>query len=310
MIGDAVEDPLRSFRIRSPPGDPLTDRWALFNVPIVIPMSRQDPRLIISLTTIPPRFKVVAETIASLVNQTASVESINLYLPKHYRRFGDCPTFGPVDLPRFQVRYVEVDDGPATKILPAVRDYRAQDVLLLFCDDDKIYDPDWAQRFVTAAQHRPSCCIVEEGGDVCHYSSYAYRGDLQPRAQRRPKDLSYRLRRALSFGRWKPRKTMTSGYVDALEGWGGALVRPHFFSDAVFDIPDILWMVDDLWLSGHLAINRIPIWLNADAAVRTRGNSDEVKGASLRKLVFEGHNRTLANQRCVDHFRQTYGIWR
>jgi len=90
-----------------------------------------------------------------------------------------------------------------------------------------------------------------------------------------------------------------------LVGWGGVLVQPHFLSDSVFDIPDILWTVDDIWLSGHLAMNDIPIWLNADSSVRTRGNSDEVKSASLRKLLHWGS----ANQLCVDHFRTNHAIW-
>jgi len=114
----------------------------------------------------------------------------------------------------------------------------------------------------------------------------------------------------LSLGRWKPRKAASSGYVDILEGWGGVLVRPHFFTDAAFDIPDILWTVDDIWLSGQLALNNVPIWLNADGDIRTKGNSDEVRDASLRKLVYKGHDRSAANNLCIDYFRENYQIWR
>jgi hypothetical protein len=272
-------------------------------------MKTDGQRVVISLTTIPPRFKVIAETLDSLTRQSACIESINLYLPRRYRRFSYELDIVPTMPSGVRTCFSEIDYGPATKILPAVQEYREQDVMLLFCDDDKIYDPNWAQRFIVAATERPDCCIVEEGGDVSHYSSYNYQGALQPRAQRRPKDFFYRLKRLISMGRWKPRKTSKSGFVDMLEGWGGVLVRPHFFPDSVFDIPDILWTVDDIWLSGHLALNNIPIWLNAESSVRTKGNSDEVKSASLRKLVHEGHDRVAANQLCVDHFRTNYGIW-
>ena len=74
-------------------------------------------------------------------------------------------------------------------------------------------------------------------------------------------------------------------------------------------LPEILWMVDDIWLSGQLALNEVPIWLNAEDPRRTKGSSNEVKEASLRKLVHEGHGRTEANQACVDYFRNTYRIW-
>ena len=266
-------------------------------------------RLIISLTTIPPRFKVIHETLESLISQSAAVEAVHLYLPHRYRRFEYLKT----DVPNFpagiSVRYIDTDFGPGTKVLPAIREYRGQDVKILFCDDDKVYDADWAQRFLAASKAHPECCIVEEGGHVCDYSSHTFTGTLQPRSKRRVKDHKYRMKRLLTMGAWKPRKALSSGYVDILEGWGGVLVRPEFFSDAAFDIPDILWTVDDIWLSGQLAINNIPIWLNADGEIRTKGNSDEIRDASLRKFVYKGHGRSAANQLCIDYFRDKYRIW-
>jgi hypothetical protein len=265
--------------------------------------------LVISLTAIPPRFPYLGETLASLLDQRAEVESVNLYLPRRYRRF----EWDSTQLPRVpegvNIRLVDEDLGPATKVLPAAREYRDRRVSILFCDDDKVYDPDWAQRFVDCSRQHPDCCIVEEGGDVAHYSRYQVHGTREPRARRRKKDLSYRLRRLASLGLWKPRKSSASGYVDVLEGWGGVLVKPGFFNDAAYRIPEILWLVDDIWLSGQLALNGVPIWLNADAAARAKGNSNEVSEASLRKLVYQGHGRVEANQACIDYFRQEHGIW-
>ena len=43
-----------------------------------------------------------------------------------------------------------------------------------------------------------------------------------------------------------------AGFADILQGLGGVVVRPDFFDDEAFDIPDILWAVDDVWLSGML----------------------------------------------------------
>lgn len=266
-------------------------------------------QLLISLTAIPPRFPYLSQTLQSLLEQTADVASINLYLPKRYRRFEWDSSVLPAVPEGVQIRLVDEDLGPATKVLPAVRDHQGQDVFILFCDDDKVYDRDWAQRFVDSSSQHPDCCIVEEGGDVCNYSNHSFRGALQPRSGRRSKDLGYRLRRLASLGLWKPRKNVGSGYVDMLEGWGGVLVRPEFFTAAAFDIPEVLWMVDDIWLSGQLALNQVPIWLNAEDARRTKGSSNEVKESSLRKLVHEGLGRIEANQACVDFFRSTYRIW-
>ena len=266
-------------------------------------------QLVLSLTAIPPRFPFLSQTLQSLLDQKADVAAVNLYLPRRYRRFEWDPSQLPAVPAGVNIRLVDEDLGPATKVLPAVREYRGQDVAILFGDDDKVYDRDWAQRFMDASRQHPGCCIVEEGGDVCDYSNHDFRGSRQPRSGRRPKDLGYRLKRLASLGLWKPRKNVGSGYVDMLEGWGGVLVRPEFFTDAAFDIPEILWMVDDIWLSGQLALNEVPIWLNAEDSRRTKGNSNEVKEASLRKLVHEGHGRTEANQACVDYFRNAYRIW-
>ena len=44
-------------------------------------------KLILSLTTIPPRFPYVGENLTGLLKQTAEIDSINLYIPKQYKRF-------------------------------------------------------------------------------------------------------------------------------------------------------------------------------------------------------------------------------
>jgi hypothetical protein len=53
----------------------------------------------------------------------------------------------------------------------------------------------------------------------------------------------------------------------------------------------------------------VPIWLTVDEAIRTKGNSKEVKEAALRNWVYKNHDRSAANQACVDHFRAKSQIW-
>lgn len=268
-------------------------------------------RLILSVTTVPPRFPYIGENLKTLLDQSAEIEAINLYIPKSYRRFA----YDPADLPKLpegvNLRIIEQDLGPATKVLPAALEYRGQDVMILFCDDDKVYDRDWAQRFVDAATEKPGHVICEEGGwlSMPYYAGDGWQNARDPKPAFRKKDLWYRTRRALSLGMWKPSKTVSSGYVDILEGWGGVLVRPEFFDDAAYDIPDVLWTVDDVWLSGCVERLGVPIWLNAKDKVRSKGNSNEVKEAALRNFVYQGHNRIAANRACIDYFRRTCGIW-
>lgn len=268
-------------------------------------------RTIISLTTIPPRFPHLCEVLDSLVSQSADIAAVELYLPRSYRRRF---TFDPAQLPLVpdgvSVRLCDHDFGPATKVLAAVEAYRGQDVNILFCDDDKLYDSGWAGRLMRAANLHPGCCIVEEGSHCHEYAGGSWQSPRLPRAERLCKTPGYRLRRVLSLGTWKPRKTIAGGYVDFLEGWGGVLVRPEFLDDpAVREIPGDLWMVDDVWLSGHLERKGIPIWLTRESAIRTRGNSNEVPQAALRNQNANGMDRIALNRACIDHFRRTYGIW-
>jgi hypothetical protein len=245
----------------------------------------------------------------ALAAQRADIEAVILYLPRRYSRLnvdlGALP-----DVPEgITIRVIDEDFGPATKILPALREFRGQDVNLIFGDDDHIYDPDWAGRLLASAEAHPGCAIAEEGGDVRHYSSYEWSGPLQPRARRLKKNLRYRLRRIASLGRWRPRRNGFPGYVDLIEGFGGVLVRPEFFTGAVFDIPKLLWMVDDIWLSGQLAANGVPIWLNVVEHYRPERTDWGVLSTALHKQTFEGMGRNAHNQAAIDWFRERYGIW-
>ncbi len=59
--------------------------------------------------------------------------------------------------------HCDQDYGPATKVLPAAKDLKGQDVDILFCDDDKIYDRGWHARFKSEAAKKPNTCIIEVG---------------------------------------------------------------------------------------------------------------------------------------------------
>ena len=269
-------------------------------------------RLILSITTIPPRFPYLLENLKCLLEQTAAVESINLYIPRTYRRF----TYSPEDIPTLPegvvLHMIDEDLGPATKVLPACKQYKDQDVFILFGDDDKVYDKNWAQCFLDAAKQLPGHAICAEGYFINWDTPEAnehWDSTRHPKATFVEKNFRYRLLRILSLGNWKPSKGVSSGYVDILSGWGGVMIRPDFFDEETFNIPDILWTVDDIWLSGCLERRNIPIWLNTEGVIRAQGNSNEVKKHSLRKYIYKGYDRQKANRLCINYFRTNYGIW-
>ncbi|MCV2446059.1 glycosyltransferase family 2 protein [Paracoccus sp. DMF] len=258
--------------------------------------------LVVTLSSIPPRFAGLEPTLKSLLKQKTRPDEVRLYLPRRYRRFPDWDGSLPAVPQGVRIVTVEDDLGPATKILPAVRDFRGQDCELLLCDDDRLYDPLWTSRFLAARRAHPGCVIAEAGGFVPGHA-----GGLEPRAVPRRKGWRYRLLRAATLGLVKPHAWLRSGYVDVLKGYGGAMLRPEFMPDSAFDIPELLWTVDDPWLSGNLALNGVPIWLNAEG--RVPGECRTARCHALLDFALQGKGRGDANGACYEWFRQNLGIW-
>lgn len=208
---------------------------------------------------------------------------------------------------------VEGDLGPATKILPASRKWSASDVDLLLCDDDRIQDRHWIARFASARRQRPNDIICERGWNVDERFEIGKQKSDLPRAQlskNRGCDLAYRLKRILTLGMHKaPRKVYEqAGYADVFEGFLGVLIPPKAFHEDAWDIPNVVWTVDDVWLSGMAKANGVNIWVNAmPRPVLNDGLFDRI--AALKDFVEMGVDRSGADRLAVDLLMARYGIW-
>ncbi len=274
---------------------------------------------IITLTSIPPRFDDLELSLNSLLQQTAQIDRIILYISKNYRRFPDYDGTLPKVPEGIEIQVVDEDYGPATKVLPAVRAFQGQDVNILFCDDDRIYLPNWAESLLRASEQHPGCAICVSVLIAAEHGADGFVPKLQPRAVFNPKnrDVEYRLRRIwrqldpfnLYTSANKPaRRVLKSpGYTDIFEGVSGVLVRPEFFDDLVYDIPDQLWAVDDVWLSGHVTRRGIPIWATTDT--RASIETPVHRTTPLHSATIDGLKRDDANARCIKYFQDTYGVW-
>ncbi len=275
--------------------------------------------LLVTLSSIPPRFSSLSSTLRTLLAQTVKADRILLYIPWRYRRFPDWDGVPP-DVPAgVEIRRCAQDYGPATKVLPAAFEFRGQDCRILFCDDDKLYQKDWIQRFQKESREHPGCCIASAGMDAFRWSPGGRERALQPRPVRRWRltDLGFQLRylvQDLRAGGNKelpepPRKVFKRpGFVDIFEGFGGVLVRPEFFEFSDGDIPPKMWAVDDVWLSGMLARKNIPIWLMANI-LEPQETEIHLGAAALHTSIVDGINRDEANALTVDYLRQAYKIW-
>ncbi len=268
-------------------------------------------RLIISLTTIPPRFDKIGKTLRDLVNQRVRADEIRLTLARTYRRFpGELPSLPEVP-EGVQIHWSDIDYGPATKVLPTVLDTRGQDVDILFCDDDQAYPRDLTAQMLKARKRHPGACIARRGyhlenrGKGARYIPSGPRP--QPRLGKHRPGLKDRLLRAATFGMINPPPS-SAGHADIFLGFGGVLVKPDFFPPEVYDIPDVLWTVDDPWLSGHLTRMGVPIWVIARHLVET-ARYEAHSSNPLLHYVYKDHGRVRADTACIEYFRDTYGIW-
>jgi len=267
--------------------------------------------LIFSLTTIPPRFPHIHLTLKSLLRQKRPADKIIVNIPKTYRRFpvNKCELSS---LPKgVEINMINFDYGPATKILPTIRKFRDTDATIIFCDDDRTYDRNWSQRFVDCAAQIPNTCITEVGwsvedltGQICRPQPRMQAARIHPKPQNGKEKFLRELRRLYTR---KSRIFSKSGYVDIFGGCGGVLVKSDFFNDIAFDIPEILWTVDDVWLSGCLAQNQIDIWANADGREPVRNKANDLEELFLFSV--NGIGRHDANRTAVNYFRERHSIW-
>lgn len=268
---------------------------------------------IISLTSIPPRFPFLYPTLKSLVNQHAADE-IRLYIPRTYRRFPEYDGAVPEVPDGITVCQIKDDYGPATKILPAIADFRNKDAQILFCDDDGLFPFGWAARLFKIQAKRESQAIATFGRSV--------RGNVPENVSpirasyarhiRIEHDLQYRCGRIFEkvFGGRPPlkRPIIFPGYVDILFGVYGVVVRPSFFDDEAFNIPDEAWVVDDIWLSAQLARNNVPIY--CPWRLPCPGSSDASNTDSLVDMDYFGSTRQESNSKAAMLCQKMYGIWK
>ncbi len=262
---------------------------------------------------------MLQRTLSDLLKQTAEIREIRVNIPHGYRRFPE----GSFSLPEVpdgvRIARTEEDYGPATKLLPALTELAGTDEPIIYCDDDRMTSVHWAQDLIDAARARPGMCIANSGWDLDNLGlSVSREPQDTARAvyQTSRRDLPYRMRRikqaflkAQGKPAPKPFRTRTfrrEGLIDIMEGCGGVLVRPDFFPAQVFDVPDKLWTVDDIWLSGMVAQNNI----------RIRGHNgylpNEISGAeddALSNSTIEGLNRQQANLECAQYMQREFGIW-
>jgi GT2 family glycosyltransferase len=256
-------------------------------------------KVIVSLTTIPPRMAKVTETLHSLLAQSVAPDHILLTIPRAYRRSEYAYSELPPVPNGVEIMISDQDYGPATKLLPTIRRFQGQDATIIFCDDDRIYPASWLANLLENAKRHPDECITVSGGLISQIEAY-YHWVNRPN----PKFLAPLYRRIYAL---KKRRPVPGGLADIVGGFGGVLVRPEFFDDKIFSIREEFITLDDTWISGHLARRGVKIRIAAGAEIPAARDVADV--SSLKDFKRGAMNQNAIDVACIHYFRNTYGIW-
>ncbi|WP_157956686.1 hypothetical protein [Salinicola halimionae] len=139
----------------------MKNPWSSLHVP------SSGDRLIISLTTHPPRIHQIFATLESLCEQDIDAFDVHLYLSQR-----DKETIGelPKSLRRLTRRGVkivvtEADYRSYDKLLHALKRY--PEATIITADDDMLYPSDWARRLLDGADRFPGCIVCHRGHMLC-----------------------------------------------------------------------------------------------------------------------------------------------
>jgi len=193
--------------------------------------SARATRLVVTLSTTPRRARRLLPALRSLIDQSVAADRIILALPRVSRRDATpYPEPAELGLPEGVDVLRCSDEGPATKLLPALREEAA--ACLVVVDDDVVYPRDFLATLLAAHEAAPGAVVGYRGVALEPDVAFAQLPHVFATALRTPRPVD------VMFGTW------------------GYLVPPGALDGSVADFssaPDGVRNVDDVWISGHLA---------------------------------------------------------
>ena len=230
---------------------------------------------IISFTTIPSRIEHIKPMVDSILNQSIKADEIILWVANSYKRI---ESNAEIEIPYFikqsniSVKYC-TDVGPFTKLYYSLKqEWHNKDTIIVTVDDDVFYPRHWLKKLLRQANKTPEKAIGYRGrilNDKLDYNS------------------STKVTNAPMF---RPIK------VDIITGTWGALYRVKFFNEGIFnmDLIQANFMVDDIWITGHLAENNVERIVIKNVGVKLFQEIHEIDGLWLENRTTNNNNKMLA----------------
>lgn len=180
--------------------------------------------LIVSLTSIPSRLGILHLTIRSLLRQRVRPEKIVLWL--HHDLENQLPErLKKLQSQRFEIRFAD-QTCAHRKLVHALQAFPNH--IIVTCDDDLLYRPDWLERLVAEHQQHPDDII----GHECRRIAHSEDGSAQP------------------YKQWRSEAAGNSHRYTLPIGYGGTLYPVGSLHSDVTDTEQYLVLApkaDDLW---------------------------------------------------------------
>lgn len=243
-----------------------------------------DRNVTVSLTSFGERINWVDVVIESLMEQTVKANRIVLWLDRRHSGGSSLPaSFGKLGKRGLEIRFC-TDVGPATKLIPSLREF--PDDIIITVDDDQLYDYDLFDRLLTAHRiHPEAICadwfqgvVIESSGiPVCDYKTS-----------------------------WGPDDGLMTAPVPL--GVGGVLYPPGCLDERVFDIETMQRLApkaDDLWFKTMGLLKGTPVFASRHGDVtKNEIFSHECYPIelALRHTNLSGGQNDVQLKRLFDHF--------
>lgn len=272
------------------------------------------PRVAVAFTSLPKRLhKHVRPLLRVLKEQAYLPDVIYASIPKSANRADNGTDYNIPkwlqDDPLVTILRPELDYGPATKLIPALKAERElgyEDTRIVTVDDDN--EGGWSRQsllnLVAYSFIFRNAAIGLTGWNVTCMVSDARCGEESGVGQRQFRDRWYNfVKSAEDYACHTLRdyredyfancigaiKKSHVGYVDVLEGYKGVLYQPWMFGsevESIFEAPDWFQRVDDVWFSG---------WLGVKGVDRLVVSPSISEGDAVEKML-----RELGDERGID----------
>jgi hypothetical protein len=241
-------------------------------------------RIVVTFTTLPDRYNCLLNSINSILQQTIPVDHIYVAIPQRCKRLDK--EYPPIPKEISDVCTIitpETDYGPITKIYGGLISETDPDTIIISCDDDVKYHPQFVQKITEYARKHPNATICGTGALI---SRGLYFLSINTTLSQ--------------FRRWN----WLIGFdidkdngrnVDLIFGVAGVLYRRKFFpsNDTIhqelFNLStsnDALFHNDDVVISGYLSKNNVKrkVFYDIPSVVVSASGKDALSSDMFRMI--------------------------